>query len=167
MQTPEESGEKTLLVARPVRLMNLRYYVFMVLLLTAAGYLQFFRPSFLPAYSLPGGWDVYFLLELLLVFIALVEVLIAEVRRMLRQYIVTNYRLILVSGIVRKNTTVIMANQIERVFSSQGLLQRLFGYGDVVVDTGEDEIVLASIRNPTKVEGTVTQGMASRWPGRK
>lgn len=164
MQT--EGGERTLMMLRPVRLANLRYYVILIVSIIVAGYLQWFRSSALPDYSVLGKWSVYYLIELLLLFVAFISLIIAEFRRITQQYLVTNMRVIDMSGILRKSTTVMMTNQIERVYSSQGILQRLFGYGDVVVDTGEDQVVLTSVKHPTKVEGAITQAMASRYPGK-
>jgi membrane protein YdbS with pleckstrin-like domain len=162
-----DSGERTLMVIRQVRLKNLKNYVTMFVFLIIAGYLQFFRPSFLPAYDLLDRWDVYYLLELLLVFIAFISVIVAEVKRVKQEYLVTNLRIIDSYGILKKTTTVMMANQVERVYSTQGILQRLLRYGDVVVDTGEDQVVLEGVHNPKKVEGAITQAMASRLPSRR
>jgi len=162
-----ESGERTLMVFRQVRLKNLKHYVIMFIVLIIAGYLQFFRPSFLPAYDLLGKWDVYYLLEILLVFIALLSLLIAEIKRIRQEYLVTNLRIIDSYGILKKTTTVMMANQVERVYSTQGLLQRLLRFGDVVVDTGEDQVTLEGVHDPKKVEGVITQAMASRLPSRR
>jgi uncharacterized membrane protein YdbT with pleckstrin-like domain len=162
-----DSGERTLMVIRQVRLKNLRHYATMFVLLIIAGYLQFFRPSFLPAYDLLGRWDIYYLLEILLIFIALISVIIAEVKRIKQEYLVTNLRIIDTYGIMKKSTTVMMANQVERVYSTQGVLQRLMRYGDVVVDTGEDQVVLEGVHDPKKVEGAITQAMASRLPSRR
>ena len=155
------------MMARPVRLSNLKYYVSMFFMLAAAIYLAFFRSSWFPHYVLLDRWDVYTLVEALLVFIAFVSVIVAEFRRILQLYIVTNLRVIDTSGIVRKKTTVMMTSKIERVYTSQGMLQRLLHYGDVIVDTGEDQIVLGSIARPTQVEGTITQAMASTLPSRR
>jgi len=167
VQMETDSGERTLMVIRQVRLKNLRHYVTMFVLLIIAGYLQFFRPSFLPAYDLLDTWDVYYLLEILLIFIAFISVIVAEVKRVKREYLVTNLRIIDSYGILKKTTTVMMANQVERVYSTQGILQRLLRYGDVVVDTGEDQVVLEGVHNPKKVEGAITQAMASRLPSRR
>jgi membrane protein YdbS with pleckstrin-like domain len=161
-----DSGEKTLMVIRQVRLKNLKHYVTMFFLLIIAGYLQFFRPSFLPAYDLPGGWDIYYLLEILLIFIAFISVMVAEVKRVKQEYLVTNLRIIDSYGILKKSTTVMMANQVKRVYSTQGILQRLMRYGDVVVDTGEDQVVLEGVHDPKKVESAITQAMSSRLPSR-
>jgi len=167
VQMETESGERTLAVVRQVRLKNLKNYVLMIVLLAIVIYLQYFRPSFLPAYDLLGRWDVYYLLEILLIFIALISVLVAEVRRIKQEYLITNLRIIDSYGILKKTTTVMMANQVERVYSTQGILQRLLRYGDVVVDTGEDQVTLEGVHNPKKIEGVITQAMASRLPSRR
>jgi membrane protein YdbS with pleckstrin-like domain len=159
-----DSGERTLMVIRQVRLKNLRHYLIMFVLLIIAGYLQFFRHSFLPAYDLLDRWDVYYLLEILLIFIAFISVIVAEIKRVKQEYLVTTLRVIDSYGILKKSTTVMMANQVERVYSTQGILQRLLRYGDVVVDTGEDQITLEGVHDPKKVEGAITQAMASRLP---
>jgi len=160
-----ESGERTLMMMRPVRLKNLRYYILLIVFVILAGYLQWFRSSWLPNFEILGR-SVYDFIEVLLIFVALILLLVAEVRRLFQQYLVTNMRVIDTYGLIRKSTTVMMTNQIERVYTSQGILQRLLRFGDVVVDTGEDQIILEGVRQPVKVEGAITQAMASRYPGK-
>ncbi len=54
-----------------------------------------------------------------------------------------------------------MTNKIERVYTSQTILQRLLRYGDVVVDTGDDHVTLSAVARPREVEAAITQAMAS------
>ncbi len=159
--TEQDIGERSLLMTRPVRLCFLRYYALMIIFLILAIYLQFFRSPWFPEYLVLDKWSVYTLLEILLIFISLILFLTAESKRALRLYLVTNIRVVDTYGLFRKSTEVMMVNKIERVFTTQSFLQRLFKFGDVVVDTGEDHVVLGGVRNPVKVEGAITNALAA------
>ena len=149
---------------RPVRISLLKYYALMIFFVAAAIFL-WVKPDIIPDWNVPlMGWPVVDALKILFVFIALLSVLAGEIRRVFIEYIVTNLRVIDSYGIVRKQTTVMMTNKIERVYTSQTIFQRILRYGDVVVDTGEDEVTLSAVARPREVEAAITQAMAS---GRK
>ena len=47
-------------------------------------------------------------------------------------------------------------NKLERTEMSQGVIDRILGIGSVVVDTGEDQMTIKSVRNPRDVEQTIS-----------
>ena len=154
-------GERVKMMMRQVRFSRLRYYLLMIIFLIIAIYIHF-KPETILEYLLLDKWPLDQLLRILLVFLALILFVIAEIKRVVHLYIVTNIRVIEKVGIFRKSTVVMMIEKVQRVYSSQSVLQRLFRYGDVIVDTGEDQMILASVRYPSKVEGAITEAMASR-----
>ena len=91
----------------------------------------------------------------LLGFVGFVELVVVEIRRRMTRYLVTDNRIIRTDGIVRRRTMEIPYTQIERVELEQGLLQRILGFGDLVLDTGEDTETLQSLRHVKLVHDEV------------
>ncbi len=151
------TSETTLLAARPSRIVVLRYYVAAVFLLVLTFFLWFFD-YLLPALPISrttltlGGTAV-------LGFLFLLLLLVAELKRLTTKYVVTDFRVIRRDGILRKSENVMPYNKVERVQLSQGILERVLGIGTLVVDTGEDQMLIASVRNPRNVERTIMSRM--------
>jgi len=74
-----------------------------------------------------------------------------------RQYVVTNRRVIQLSGILRKNVTDSSLEKVNDVKMSQTLLGRLFGYGDVEILTASDmgANLFRRIQNPILFKTTM------------
>jgi membrane protein YdbS with pleckstrin-like domain len=150
MQTPEV----TLLSLRPSRVLVLKYYVVAVLLMILSfiiGFGIFQMPAIGPIVATLVTIGVVGLF----LFTSLILVLIAELTRLGTKYIVTDFRIIRKVGILRRTENVMPYNKLERVELSQGILDRILGIGSLVVDTGEDQMTIASVRNPRNVEQTV------------
>ena len=65
----------------------------------------------------------------------------------------TNRRLILKRGFIRRKTEEISFNRVEEVNLSQSILQRILGSGDIkVTGTGAGEIALKNIDDPLDVQ---------------
>ena len=65
----------------------------------------------------------------------------------------TNRRLILKRGFIRRKTEEISFNRVEEVNLSQSILQRILGSGDIkVTGTGAGEIMLKNIDDPLDVQ---------------
>ncbi|XDZ70843.1 PH domain-containing protein [Alphaproteobacteria bacterium LSUCC0744] len=70
----------------------------------------------------------------------------------------TNRRLILKHGFIRRKTEEISFNRIEEVNLSQSILQRILGSGDIrVTGTGAGEIMLKNIDSPLDVQTKVNE----------
>ena len=70
----------------------------------------------------------------------------------------TNRRLILKRGFIRRKTEEISFNRIEEVNLSQSILQRILGSGDIrVTGTGAGEVVLKNIDDPLDVQKKVNE----------
>jgi uncharacterized membrane protein YdbT with pleckstrin-like domain len=70
----------------------------------------------------------------------------------------TNRRLILKRGFIRRKTEEISFNRVEEVNLSQSILQRILGSGDIkVTGTGAGEIMLKNIDNPLGVQKRVNE----------
>jgi len=153
-------AETTLLSLRPTRLIALKYYVAAVFLwiLSALAFLD-------PTSFIPDWWILGLRLQSyaggLLGFLGILAVLTAELRRLSIRYVVTDSRIIRKDGIIRRKTNEMPFTKIERVELDQSLLQRIFKYGDVVMDTGEDSMVLASLGHVNLVKDEVSKVLAT------
>ena len=65
-------------------------------------------------------------------------------------YIVTNFRLVLIEGIVVKNSYYMPFGRIQDILVSQGIIHRIFSVGDVIIVSAYDstEIKFNNIHNP-------------------
>jgi len=152
-------AEATLLALRPTRLIILQYYVGWILAWILAVFLYWnpFAVAFLE-WDIPAlGIHLKTFLAWLLGFLGLVAVLSAEVRRRTIRYTITDNRIIRRDGLLRRRTMEIPFTQIERVELEQGVLQRIFGVGDIILDTGEDTITFESLRHVKLVHDELTK----------
>ncbi len=150
-----QANERTLLAAKPSRIIVLKYYVGAIFLVVLAA-LLFFWVFRLPALgTFVDRETVNLAAEVFLLFLALVLVLRAEVRRLGTRYVITDFRIIRKDGILRTSETVFPYRQLERVQLQQGILERIFGIGTIVVDTGDDQLLISAVPDPRKVEQTI------------
>src|SRR2546426_1042491 len=165
------SGEQTLLVTRPTRLIALRWWSAVVLALIVAGgpFLPLpWRVSSPPSRPAPGrlvgapGLAAFFL------FLALVAFIIAELKRKTTRYVITDNKIIREDGILNKNTEMIPYTQLERVDMKQSFGQRILRIGTIVVDTGDDTMNLDMIPRPAQVQELLSSRLGRRgWSGQQ
>lgn len=74
-----------------------------------------------------------------------------------RKYILTNRRLILKRGILRRESTDLVLRRCEGVSISQTILGRMLNYGDVNVSTGEVANTFLQIENPVLFSSQINQ----------
>ena len=74
-----------------------------------------------------------------------------------RKYILTNRRLILKRGILRRESTDLVLRRCEGVSISQTILGRMLNYGDVNVSTGEVANKFVQIENPVLFSSQINQ----------
>ena len=74
-----------------------------------------------------------------------------------RKYILTNRRLILKRGILRRESTDLVLRRCEGVSISQTILGRMLNYGDVNVSTGEVANKFVQIENPVQFSSQINQ----------
>lgn len=76
-------------------------------------------------------------------------------------YIITNQRVYIEEGVVAKSKTDIPLNKINDISLAQGILQRLFGAGNLLVMTGNDKpTILRNIDNPDHFRETLSKSCA-------
>src|SRR5256885_13727497 len=163
------SGEQTLLVTRPTRLIALRWWSAVVLALIVAGalFLQLpWRFSSTLANPAVGSLPVSAILAAFFLFLALVAFIIAELRRKTTRYIITDNKIIREDGILNKNTEMIPYTQLERVDMKQTFGQRILRIGTIVVDTGDDTLNIEMVRHPAKIQELLSTRLGRRaWAG--
>jgi len=74
-------------------------------------------------------------------------------------YTLTNQRVILQKGVIRKNKTYMHYDKIQDIDVSQGIMERLSSSGDIAIFGGHERtrLVLNDIPNPTKVEDMINR----------
>lgn len=148
------TSEKTLIATRPSRIIALGYYVAAFFLFLLAGSLWFFS-ALLPALGFITRASLVLFGGVFLAFLGFLLVLIAEIKRLATKYVITDFRVMRMEGLLRRSQNAMPYTKMERVHLTQGILQRILGIGTVVVDTGEDQIQIASVRDPGNVERTI------------
>ena len=153
-------AETTLLDLRPTRLIALKHYVSWIFLWILSA-LAFLDPTGAIADWRLFGFRLQSYLGALLGILGLAAVLYAELSRLTIRYTVTDSRIIRKDGIIRRRTNQMPFNKIERVELDQGLIQRMLNLGDIVLDTGEDTIVLQSLGNVEVVQEELSRQVAA------
>jgi uncharacterized membrane protein YdbT with pleckstrin-like domain len=163
------SGEQTLLVTRPTRLIALRYWTAMFLALILAAVVGLRLPRFfLSTYPNPtvAGIEVSTVLAGIFLFLALIAFLAAELKRKAIRYIITDNKIIREDGILNKNTEMIPYTQLERVDLHQTFGQRILKIGSIIVDTGDDKLSIDMVRHPAQVQELLSNRLGRRaWAG--
>ena len=77
-----------------------------------------------------------------------------------RKYLLTNKRLILKRGIVKRNTLDLILRRCEGVSVNQSIMGRILDYGTVIVSTGEVTNSFSHIENPVKFSSMINQQIA-------
>lgn len=152
-------AETTLLNLRPTRLIALKLYVSWIVLWILSA-IAFLDPTGVIVDWRPLGFRLQSYLGALLGILGLASVLYAEFSRLTIKYTVTDARIIRKDGIIRRRTNQMPFNKIERVELDQGLIQRIFNLGDIVLDTGEDNIVLQSLGNVEVIQEELSKQVA-------
>ncbi|TLZ70126.1 MAG: PH domain-containing protein [Methanobacteriota archaeon] len=148
-----QTSETTLLSLRPSRVVVLGHYVAIVLLLLLTVAFWFFN-YLVPAVPIQRGLFATGV-SAFLIFLAFVLWIRAELKRASTKYLITDFRVIRKDGILRRTETIVPYRQLERVQVTQGILDRVLGIGTLVIDTGEDKMLISSVRNPEKVERAI------------
>jgi uncharacterized membrane protein YdbT with pleckstrin-like domain len=103
------------------------------------------------------------LLSTLILLVFALLALLAEVSTYLRwrftRYLITTQELYYRTGIISESVVQIRLENIQNTRYSRSILERLFGYGDISIETsGTDgtELVMWNIPNPQQVNGVLT-----------
>jgi uncharacterized membrane protein YdbT with pleckstrin-like domain len=91
--------------------------------------------------------------------LAVVDAIIAAIRRATTELAVTNHRVIYKRGLFSRHTIEMNRSKVESVDVDQSLMGRIFGYGTVLVrGTGGSLEPLQNIANPLALRSSITIG---------
>lgn len=160
------SGEKILFEARPRFFMYLKSAIIKFIALIVIIYL--FEPAVSVAASIQNFIINYVkvplvegttIILLLLMFVLILWIIWDVLSWEYTTYTLTNYRVVLEKGVLRKNKSYMHYNKIQDVNVSQGIIERLISSGDIRIFGGHERtrLVLNDIPDPTKVEDMINQ----------
>jgi membrane protein YdbS with pleckstrin-like domain len=101
---------------------------------------------------------------------AAVAAIPAFIRRSSSEFAVTDRRVVVKVGFLRRHSTEILLRQVEGITVDQGILGRVFGYGTIIVEgTGSDRTPYKGIAAPLKfrlaVQEQIERSLARRDGG--
>ena len=165
-------GERVLFITRPRFFANLTSTIFKLLIILVIifiygdiisyvtflqNYLQQTQIITLPLISV----TVYILLFFIVILFlwALIDIIAWRQKK----YQLTNYRVIVEEGVVRKKRNYIHYQKIQDINISQGIWDRIFFSGDMEIYGGHERttIILEDVPNPSKVEKTINRFIES------
>lgn len=151
-----DSGDRVLFTTGPSRLLNLHYYFLMLIILGVAGYVAWRYPTL----ELLGR-DMHIIGPATLAGLAFLVLLKAEIRRATHKYIVGENTVAIKVGVLSEKVQYIPYRQVERVELDEGILGRIFNFGNLIVDTGEDNVVLRGLKGPQRVQKVIMERIGS------
>lgn len=98
-------------------------------------------------------------LTLFIIILLILWILVDIIAWRQKKYQLTNYRVIVEKGTIRKKRNYIHYQKIQDVNITQGLWDRIFFSGDMEIYGGHEQssIILEDIPNPSKVEKTINR----------
>jgi uncharacterized membrane protein YdbT with pleckstrin-like domain len=150
-------------VVREARLSRIVYLpALLLLILSAVLFFEVYR----------GGTETRIAMPVPEVFLglAVLAAIPAFIRRCSSEFAVTNKRVVVKVGLVRRHSTEILLRQVEGITVDQGLIGRIFDYGTIVVEgTGSDRTPYSGIGGPLKfrlaVQEQIDRSLALRDVG--
>jgi len=129
----------------------------------AAAKLEYFIAS---TVSLPLAQIVTWIF-LITILILIIKSIIDLISWKYTRYILTDQRIIIQHGIIRKEISYIYYDKIVDVVFSQNLLERLMSAGDIQIFGGHEHtpIVLENAPNPQKIDELINQMMIGEYKG--
>lgn len=160
------SGEEILFETKPRFFMYLKsaiikfiililiVYLFMPIMTVAAS-IQNFIINFVRIPLVEATVYILFFLMLILILWIIWDLLSWKYTT----YTLTNHRVVLKKGIIRKNKAYIHYDKIQDINVSQSLTERISSSGDIKIFSGHEHthLILNDVPNPTKVEDMINQ----------
>ena len=115
----------------------------------------------LPVHNIPGSLRSFGVLAVVLLTLVYLELQYILWRS--ESFTITNQRVILRKGLVRKFARSIGIDRVQEVSTAQGVIGRMLGYGTVEVESaGKDSAeVLAHVPNPERFRGALFEQVES------
>ncbi len=104
------------------------------------------------------GRPIYSVIAILLFFVGLFYLLSAFITYQTSEYGVTNKRVLMKTGLIRRNSLEIFLDKVEAVRVNQSILGRIIGYGSIaIIGTGGTTDIFFSIPQPLDFRKKVQQ----------
>jgi len=146
----ENVSETNPLKLNPTRLVVVEFYVMWIVLWILSA-LAFLDPTNAIVDWRLFGFRVQSFVGAFLGLLGVVAFVIAEVSRITTAYTITDLRVFRREGIIRRRIDEMPLSKVERIELNQGVLQRVFGYGTIELDSGEENrerLKLESLERP-------------------
>ena len=157
-QQAHRSIENVLLVRNRSRINLIVYYIVLIL---GIG---------LGIYSLTKGSEILKTFAYLFFLIGIISLIVGEVKVKYSKLTITDRKLLLKEGILKKHETAIRYSSITEVVSRQNFIERVFNFGDLTLRTSgakkEYEIIIKKIANPAKTKQLIERFMIGAHPER-
>lgn len=101
--------------------------------------------------------DTTHYIGLILLIIGGFQLLKRLLLKMGTEYVVTNKRVILKSGILSRNALELMLNKCEGMRINQSIMGRIFGFGSILVTTGGVTNTFRFVANPMKFRNEINR----------
>jgi uncharacterized membrane protein YdbT with pleckstrin-like domain len=147
MAVTPESDETTIFVARPTLLFIKIGYALAALGSIGLAAVLAWLPRYLFSYDLP--WFVWLPLALSVLLIPAFK----HFKRNLVSYTLTASKIEIDEGFIARTTRNVPLSKVQDVTVTASLIQRLLGYGDVVIDNANEQggkIILNDIQDPRR-----------------
>lgn len=163
---PSPTPERVLFETRPRFTINLRSTLVKIIILAL---LIYFFPTILALTSLLQNYIINYIrlplvqtvsyLLLLLVVILFLWILWEIVSWRAVHYILTNRRILVRKGVIRKQKAYIHYNKVQDIIVSQSIVERIFMSGNIEVFGGHEhtQLKLEDVPNPAEVENMLNR----------
>lgn len=108
--------------------------------------------------SLPLVEGTTYLL-LIIVLILILWIVVSVISWRFTVYMLTNRRIMIKKGLIRKKRSYIHYNKIQDIIVSQGIMERLVSSGDIKIFGGHEntQLILGDVPNPVEVENMINR----------
>lgn len=109
----------------------------------------------LSAFFSSAQTGLFYYVSILLLLSGLFQLIKRILLKMGAEYVVTNKKVILKSGILNRDALELVLNKCERIRINQSLMGRMLGFGSIVVTTGGVTNKFDFITNPIKFRNEI------------
>ena len=104
----------------------------------------------------PSGASLY------IIAAAVVLAIPVELKRRSVKYVITNYRIVEISGLLKKKAKALQISQINDVSVDQSFIDRILGHGNVIVKTETSTMEMRAVHDPSKIESLLMEHAEGR-----
>ena len=99
-------------------------------------------------FTLWGKTEVVKIISGLLLVIGLITMINAYIRSNASEFAVTNRRVMMKTGVTKRRLIELQLNRSDGLVIDQGIIGRIFNYGDIIIRTGNLEEIFSPVADP-------------------